>query len=266
MKLEYIKIFYINYFKWDGSMLIDISNKVVVITGASKGIGRSLAKKFAEEKAKIVINYYHSERDAYELYNEIIQFNKQCLLIKADVTNATDVKRFYHETIKCFDHIDVLINNAGICDDNPIHLMPYEQWERVINVNLSGPFICSKEFSKAMLQQKKGKIINIASLKGQEGCAGQVNYSSSKAGLIGFTKALAKELGQYNIAVNAVCPGFIVTDLNRHDIKKQCIAMQRSILPHKDQLSNLINFIVFMASDLFDGASGQIYNIDSRII
>lgn len=247
-------------------MLIDVSNKVIVITGASKGIGRSLARKYAEEKAKIVINYFHSENDAYDLYNEIVQYNEHCLLVKADVTNTTDVSNFYHKTVEHFGHIDVLINNAGICDDNLIQMMPYEQWNKVINVNLSGPFLCSREFSKIMLKQKSGKIINIASLKGQEGCVGQVNYSSSKAGLIGFTKSLAKELGKYNIAVNAVCPGFIVTDLNRHDEKKQRTAEQRSILPSKDQLANLINFLVFMASDLFDGASGQVYNIDSRIM
>lgn len=143
--------------------------------------------------------------------------------------------------------------------------MPEEQWRKVLDVNLTGTYLCSRAFSKAMVQQKNGKIINIASLKGEEGCEGQVNYSASKAGLFGFTKALAKELGKFNISVNAVCPGFIVTDLNRHDEKKKKIAEGRSLLSISDSLTTLTDYLIYMSSDNFVGVSGRIFNLDSRI-
>jgi Dehydrogenases with different specificities (related to short-chain alcohol dehydrogenases) len=246
-------------------MLIDVSNKVVVVTGSSKGIGRELIRVFSKEKAKVVINYIHSEDAATELYNEVLQYNTNCIKVKADVTKYQEVLNLYHKTLNAFGRVDILINNAGICDDNPIHLMAEEQWRKVIDINLTGTYLCSRVFSKIMIQQKDGKIINIASLKGQEGCAGQVNYSASKAGIIGFTKALAKELGRFNIAVNAVCPGFIVTDLNRHNEEKKRIAMNRSLLPIKTSMEDLTNFLVYMSSDKFNNMSGRVYNLDSRL-
>ncbi len=246
-------------------MIVDISNKVIVITGASKGIGNELAKKFAKENAKVIINYFHSEDKAIELHNEILKINPNCIRVKADVTQQSDVLRLYNEVITAFGKVDILINNAGICEDNPIQLMTELQWRRIIDVNLTGTFLCSRAFSKAMVHQKYGKIINIASLKGQEGCEGQINYSASKAGVIGFTKALAKELGKFNISVNAVCPGFIVTDLNRHNKNKRDMAIDKSLLSIDFALEDLINFLIFMSSNMFNGVSGQIYNLDSRI-
>lgn len=246
-------------------MIVDITNKVVVITGSSKGIGRALAVAFAKEQANVVINYLNSENAAKQLYDEIILLNPNSILVKADVTKQADVNKLYNETIDTFGKVDVLINNAGICDDNPIQLMPEEQWRKVLDVNLTGTYLCSRAFSKAMIKQKNGKIINIASLKGEEGCEGQVNYSASKAGLFGFTKALAKELGKYNISVNAVCPGFIVTDLNRHDANKKDIAANKSLLSIDSSLNDLIDYLVFIASDKFLGVSGRIFNLDSRI-
>ena len=246
-------------------MIVDVSNKVVVITGSSKGIGRSLALAFAKEQSKVVINYLNSCEEAKQLYNEIVTYNSNCISIEADVTKQEDVSRLYHETIKTFGKIDVLINNAGICDDNPIQLMPEEQWRKVLDVNLTGTYLCSRAFSKAMIQHKSGKIINISSLKGQEGCEGQVNYSASKAGLIGFTKSLAKELGKFNISVNAICPGFIVTDLNRHDEKKKEIAQNKSLLPIDSMLDDLVNYIIYMSSDKFIGISGRVFNLDARL-
>lgn len=246
-------------------MIVDLSNKVVVITGSSKGIGKEFAKAFANEKAKVVINYLHSEEEVALLYNEILQYNRNCIKVKADVTNQEEVSRLYHETISTFGRVDILINNAGICDDNPIQLMQEEQWKKVLDVNLTGAYLCSRAFSKAMIQRKSGKIINISSLKGQEGCEGQVNYSASKAGLIGFTKALAKELGKFDVAVNAVCPGFIVTDLNRHNEEKVKTAKNRSLLNYQYALDDLIAFTLLIASDYINGISGQAFNLDSRL-
>lgn len=246
-------------------MMIDLAEKVIVITGSSRGIGSKLVKAFSEESSKIVINYNNSEDAAENLYNEITQSNKNCIKVKADVTNQDDIKALYNETILKFGKVDVLINNAGICDDNLIQMMPEEQWRKVIDVNLTGAYLCCRTFSKIMIRQNFGKIINIASLKGQEGCEGQTNYSASKAGLIGFTLALAKELGRFNISVNAICPGFIVTDINRHNEEKKKIAEGRSLLSIDSNLQDLIDFILYISSDKMRSVSGQVFNVDSRM-
>ncbi len=247
-------------------MNIDIENKVVVITGASRGIGSQLAKAFAAEKAIVVMNYYNSKKEAETVFEEVIKNSPSSILIRADIRNPTDVSAMYHKVIRKVGRVDVLINNAGICDDNFIQMMPLEQWQKVIDVNLTGTFLCCREFSKSMIKDKVGKIINIASLKGQVGSAGQVNYAASKSGIIAFTKSLAKELSVYNISVNAVCPGFIVTDLNRHNREKYSIAKTKSLLPIDSSMKDCINFCLFLSSTLISGASGQVYNIDSRIM
>lgn len=245
-------------------MNIDVSGKVVVITGASKGIGAALALAFAKDQAYVVMNYYHSEKEAIELFYKIRKENKNCLLVKGDITNPKDVSNLYKKTIDRYGKVDVLINNAGICDDNLVQMMTLKQWNRVIETNLTGTFLCSREFSKAMIRQGYGKIINIASLKGQEGCVGQANYSASKAGVIALTKTLAKELGKYNIAVNAVCPGFIKTDLNSINASKEMIAKKRNLFDIKDNLQDLKKFIRYLSTNNIKGVSGRIFNIDSR--
>ncbi len=246
-------------------MFVDISDKVIVVTGSSRGIGKSLAQAFAQEHAKVVINYCHSEGPADELYNQIIRYNENCIKVKADITKQEDVVRLYQETQARFGRVDVLINNAGICDDNLIWNMEQENWKKVIDVNLTGPYLCSRVFAEAMIQQKEGTILNIASIKGFEGCAKQVNYSASKAGLIGLTKALAKELGQFNIAVNAICPGFILTDLNCKNEEKKRIAEQRCLLENGHALNDLINFCILFISNRIQGVSGRVFTLDSRI-
>lgn len=246
-------------------MNVDVKNKVVVITGSSKGIGSKLAKAFAAEKAIVVMTYCSSKEDAENTYNAVVKESPYSLLIKADVRKAQDVSTMCREVVRKFGQIDILINNAGICDDNLIQIMPLEQWQKVIDVNLTGTFLCCREMSKIMIKRKEGKIINIASLKGQIGSLGQVNYSSSKAGIIALTKALAKEFAEYNISVNAICPGFIVTDLNRHDIKKQEKAKRQSLLSIEYALDDLINFILFFSSEKISGISGRIFNLDSRV-
>lgn len=247
-------------------MNINLSGLVVVITGASRGIGRALAIEFAKEKACVVVNYNHSWLEADMLIKEINTYNTNCLCVQADVTKEKDVNKLYRETIRHFGRVDVLINNAGICDDNLIQLMSKDQWQKVIDTNLTGVFLCSRTFSKAMIHQRKGKIINISSLKGQEGSIGQSNYSASKAGLIGLSKALAKELGCFNIAVNTICPGFIVTDLNRHNKEKKEIAEKRSALKIENAMSDLINFTLFLSWQNFTGISGRVFNLDARIL
>lgn len=244
---------------------VNISDMVIVITGASRGLGSALAKAFAKEQSKVVINYNESNEKACKLFEEIRSFNKKCMLIKADVTKQSDVINMHHRVIEKYGYIDVLINNAGVCDDNLIDLMSLEQWNNVIDVDLTGLFLCCHEISKTLKNQKFGKIINIASLKGQEGSGAQVNYSVAKAGVIALTKSLAKEMGEYNIAVNAVCPGFIVTDLNRNNPTKRKKAERESLLSIDSAIDDFVNFMIFLSSDRVRGVSGRIYNVDSRI-
>lgn len=170
------------------------------------------------------------------------------------------------DVIKEYGKIDVLINNAGLCSDNFIQFMSYDQWDRVIKNSLYGVFLCSRIFSKCLIKNGGGKIINIASLKGQLGSEGQCNYSAAKAGVIGLTKALAKEFGPYNISVNAVCPGFAVTDLNKDNENKVMYAMEMSTMTTEYTKSDLSNFIAFLCSDAIKGVSGRIFNLDSRIM
>lgn len=248
-------------------MNVDLKDKVIVITGASRGIGRKLALRLSKENAKVVINYNSSERAAMKLIKEIDKYNTECIALKADVTQPQEVKRICRIINEKYGKVDILINNAGICSDNLLQMMTVSQWQKIIDTNLFGTFICCREFSKFMIRQNKGKIINIASLKGQIGCEGQVNYSASKGGIISMTKSLAKEMGKYNISVNALCPGFIVTDLNRHN--KEKIEKAKRITAMKNNpnaMKDLENFIIFASSDLFSGVSGQVFNLDSRIL
>lgn len=246
-------------------MIANIEGKVVVITGSSRGIGRELAIKFAKEKAKVVINFNHNEEAANKLIDELTTYKDNVRLIRADVTKVEEVFRLYQQTIKEFGQIDILINNAGVSNNQYINFMSEKAWNDVINTNLNGVYICSKIFIKGMIKRKEGKIFNISSLIGQIGREGQTNYAASKAGVIGFTKSLAKELGPYNISVNAICPGLISTELYEEtDGENDLLKME--YLPGKNKMGNLVNFVAFMSSDSIDGVTGQVFNIDSRLI
>lgn len=247
-------------------MVVDVSEQVVVITGASRGIGRELARIFAEEKAKVVLNYYQNEESAKRLMDELSLKNENCTMIRADIKKRSEVSSMFQHIISVYGRVDVLINNAGVCADYVLEAMPLENWQDVIDVNLTGTFLCCREVAKIMIKQKSGKIINIASLKGQEGSATQVNYSASKAGVIALTKSIAKELGKYQISVNAICPGFIQTDLNCNNKNKKNAAELRSVLPINYALEDLINMILLLASDRIKGISGRVFNLDSRIV
>lgn len=247
-------------------MNIDLSEKVVVVTGSSRGLGSIMVRYLAANSAQTIINYKSNQKAAEELLSEISETNDKCSIVQADVTKEDEVKVLYHTVIEQYGRVDILINNVGVCDDNYIQFMSLEQWNHVLESNLYSTFLCSRLFSKAMIKNGRGKIINIASLKGQIGSEGQCNYSASKAGVIGLTKALAREFGGYNISVNVVCPGFVMTDLNRDNKNKAEYALKMSAMNLEYSLSDLGNFIVYFCSDYVKGISGREFNLDSRIL
>lgn len=246
-------------------MDVNLKDKVIVITGGARGLGKAVVERLIRESAKVVVLYNHSNQEAVEMYEHYKKQGYDIVIEHCDVSNPNSVEECYKNICQKVDKIDALINNAGICEDNLMMLMKYQDWKSVIECNLNGVFLCSKTFAKKMIHQGYGKIVNIASLKGQEGCYGQTNYSASKAGVISLTKSMARELGNNNIAVNAVCPGFIETDLNRKSPNKKKIAQDRSLLSIESCLNDYINFLMLLLSDQIKGVSGQVFNLDARL-
>lgn len=247
-------------------MKLDLGKKIVVITGASRGLGKALAIAFAKEGACVIGNYHSNEEEAKKTLNILQKYSSNSSMICTDVTCDADVKKMYSYVIEKYGKVDILINNAGINSDGYVNLMSKEKWDSVINTNLTGIFLCTRYFSKNMIKNKNGRIINIASLKGQLGSEGQANYAASKAGVIGYSRSLAKELGKTGVSVNVVCPGYIKTDLNRDNTYKSQVAIQMSAMSTEHSLEDYINFTLFLASDCLKGVSGQVFNIDSRIM
>lgn len=240
-----------------------LQGKCAVITGASRGIGREIALQFAKEGANIVLNYRNSEEEALKLKEELDKLGSNTLIIKADVSNFDEAENLIKEAKNTFGKVDILVNNAGITKDTLLIRMKEEDFDEVIEINLKGAFNCLRAVSPIMIRQKEGKIINMSSVVGVVGNAGQVNYSASKAGVIGMTKSLAREIGSKNINVNAIAPGFIDTDMTRvlsEDQKKNII----SGVPLKrlGQVEDIANLAVFLASDKSNYITGQVIHVD----
>lgn len=240
-----------------------LQGKCAVITGASRGIGREIALKYAKEGANIVLNYRNSEEEALQLKEELDKLGANTLIIKANVSKFEEAEKLIKEAKEVFGRVDILVNNAGITKDNLIMRMKEEDFDSVIDVNLKGAFNCLKAVTPIMIRQKSGKIINMSSVVGVIGNAGQVNYSASKAGLIGMTKSLAREIGGKNINVNAIAPGFIDTDMTKvlsEDQKKNIISqVPLKRLGHVEDIANLA---LFLASDQSNYITGQVIHVD----
>lgn len=238
-------------------------NKIVLVTGAGRGIGASIAKRFASEGAEVIVNYSGNDETAQKTVDEITATGGQTQKYKCSVNDSESVKVMIDEIIKEFGRIDILVNNAGITKDGLMLRMTDEDFDRVIDVNLKGTFNCTKYVSKYMLKQKSGKIINISSVVGLSGNAGQVNYSASKAGIIGITKSAAKELSSRGITVNAVAPGYVDTDMTkvlsdniRNEILKN-IPLQRM-----GNVEDISNCVAFLASEDASYITGQVISVD----
>lgn len=242
-----------------------LKGKCAVITGSTRGIGKAIAIKYASLGCNIVINY-RSEKDevnAYKLSEEIGKLSVDTLIVKANVADFEEAKNIVEKTKEKFGKVDILVNNAGITKDNLILRMNESDFDSVINVNLKGSFNCLKAVTPIMLKQKHGKIINMASVVGVIGNPGQVNYCASKAGVIGMTKSLAKELGGKNINVNAIAPGFIDTDMTKvlsEDQKKNILSQVP--LKRLGLVSDVANVAAFLASEDSDYITGQVIHVD----
>lgn len=241
--------------------------KVAFVTGGSRGIGKEVALKFAENGYNIVINYVSDNTDIEKLKNEFAQKGVEALIIKADVTNSEEIENLVKEVIEKFGKIDVLVNNAGITKDNLLMRMSEEEFDKVINVNLKGTFIVTKAVIKYMMKKRSGSIINLSSVVGVAGNAGQANYSASKAGIIGFTKSIAKEVASRNIRANAVAPGFIETDMTAvlSDSVKENIHNQIP-LKRMGSAKEVANLIYFLGADDSSYITGQVINVDGGML
>ena len=240
-----------------------LKGKCAVITGASRGIGKCIAKKFAKEGANVVINYRNNEEEALKVKKELEDLGSQVLVVKADVSELEQAENLIKEAKKEFGRVDILVNNAGITKDNLIIRMKEEDFDSVIKTNLKGAFNCLKAVTPIMLKQKYGKIVNMASVVGVVGNPGQVNYCASKAGLIGMTKSLAKEIGSRNITVNAIAPGFIDTDMTKilSDDQKKKILSQMPLIKFGN-VADIGNVALFLGSENSNYITGQVIHVD----
>ena len=243
-------------------------NKVALITGGSRGIGEKIAERFAQAGYNLIINYVSNIENVEELEAKIKgNANIEILFIQSDVTSFESCENMVNEAIKKFGHIDVLVNNAGITKDTLLMRMKEEDFDKVINVNLKGTYNVTKNVIPYMMKQKYGKIINISSVVGVSGNAGQANYASSKAGIIGFTKSDAKELASRNILANCVAPGFIKTDMTDvlSDSVKESINSQ---IPLKKMgtAEEVANAVYFLGNEENTYITGQVLNVDGGML
>ncbi len=238
-------------------------NKTVFITGGGRGIGKEVALKFAENGYNIVTNYVSDKTDVEALKKEFEEKGVKSLILKADVTDSEAIENLVKKAIERFESIDVLVNNAGITKDNLLMRMSEEEFTKVIDVNLKGTYIVTKIVSKYMMKKRQGSIINLSSVVGVVGNAGQCNYSASKAGILGFTKSIAKELASRNIRANAVAPGFIETDMTAvlgENIKENIY--NQIPLKRMGKAKEVANLVYFLGTEESSYITGQVISVD----
>ena len=245
----------------------NIAVKTALVTGASRGIGAAIAKKLAARGFMVIINYGHSSAAAEEVKNQIEQAGGQAVLMQGDVTSGDDVDRMFKDIKKTWGRLDVLVNNAGINRDTLLVRMKEDQWDAVLSTDLKSVFFTTKAAASLMMRQRSGSIINIASVVGITGNAGQANYAAAKAGVIGFTKSAAKELAARGLRVNAIAPGFIETDMTDAIPEKIREGMLETIpLRRGGKAEDVANAVAFLASDDAGYITGQVLKVDGGMV
>ena len=241
--------------------------KTALVTGASRGIGAAIAKKLAARGFMVIINYGHSSAAAEEVKNQIEQAGGQAVLMQGDVSSGDDVDRMFKDIKKTWGRLDVLVNNAGINRDTLLVRMKEDQWDAVLSTDLKSVFFTTKAAASLMMRQRSGSIINIASVVGITGNAGQANYAAAKAGVIGFTKSVAKDLAARGIRVNAIAPGFIETDMTDAIPEKIREGMLETIpLRRGGKAEDVANAVAFLASDDAGYIIGQVLKVDGGMV
>ena len=244
-----------------------LGNKVAIVTGGSRGIGRAVALQLAHNGAKVVVNYAGNEQAAKEVVELITTKGGHAIAVQADVANADSVDQMVKQAMDAFGRIDILVNNAGVTRDTLLMRMKEDDWDAVLDTNLKGIYLCTKAVSRIMMKQKAGKIINMTSVVGIMGNAGQANYAAAKAGVIGFTKSMAKELASRNITVNAIAPGFISTDMTAVLSDQVKSGLVNSIPLGKLGAPEEIAYaVVFLSSDYANYITGQTLNVDGGMV
>ncbi len=247
--------------------MIDLAGKVAVVTGSSRGIGAAISIVLAQLGAKVVINHRHSADGASGVQQTIVDLGGEAIVVQADVSQFADAQRLIKETLDAFGQIDILVNNAGTTRDKLIMMMKEEDWELVLRTNLTSAFNCAKAAIRPMMKKRYGRIINITSVVGLAGQAGQANYAASKAGLIGLTKSLAKEIGSRHITVNAIAPGFVPTALT-NVLPQEAVneAIANTPLKRLGEPEDIAYAVAFLASDKASFITGQVLSVDGGLI
>ncbi len=242
---------------------MDLSNRVAIVTGSARGIGRAIALKLAGVGANLVVN---DIAEAQPVAEEITAMGKQAIAATADVTVPADVTRLVDATISAYGRVDILVNNAGITRDQLLLRMSDEDWDKVLNVNLKSVFLCTRAVLRHMIKQRWGRIVSMASIVGIVGNAGQANYASAKAGIIGFTRSIAREVGSRGITVNAIAPGFIDTAMTQKLNETQREELKKRIpLGYFGTPQDIAEAVAFLASEEARYITGQVLNVDGGL-
>jgi 3-oxoacyl-[acyl-carrier protein] reductase len=247
--------------------MFDLTGKIALVTGGSRGIGRAIAIALAGQGAKVAVNYVSNAQAAAEVVERITSCGGQAVAIQGDVANADDAKRIVEETQKTFAGLHILVNNAGLTADDLVLRMGEEAWDRVMAVNLRGAYLCTKAALRPMIRQRWGRIINVASVAGLVGNAGQANYAAAKAGLIGFTKSVAKEVASRSVTANAIAPGLVQTEMTANLTEGQEQAVLQTVpLGRAATPEEIAPAVVFLASEEAGYITGSVLAIDGGLV